>query len=321
MAGGTTLIARKQRGNKGIDSPTTTEKVAKTGLIISASTGVLVLIFLIGYITFRAMHYVTWDFVTGGNFEFSGIKGLIEGKLSMGISEFILGSFLVVGLSEAIALPLGLGAAVYMAEYAPENRITSALRFFIETLAGAPSIVIALFGYYLLVWGLRWYQSWLPASLCLSFMILPWNIRVTEESIRAVPYSYREGSYALGATKWQTIRRVVMLAAFPGIITGLVLGLGAAFGETTVLYLVADSGNTALPPGLPLIGPGRGMPTLPILIFRTYFYDLATGGADLSWQQANVAFAAAFVLLTLFLTISFAALVARNYISRKVKGA
>jgi phosphate transport system permease protein len=319
LAVGIVLLGRQKENVKNRDSPTTTEKVAKIGLRISAFAGVSILIAVIVYIIVRGMNYITWDFITGGNWEFSGLKGLISGTSSMGISAFIIGSFLVVGLSEAIAIPLGLGAAIYMAEYANENRITSTLRFFIETLAGAPSIVIALFGFYLLVYGLGWYQSWLPASLCLSFMILPWNIRVAEESMKVVPYSYREGSYALGATKWQTVRGVVLLTAFPGIITGLILGFGAALGETTVLYLVADSGNTALPPGLPLIGPGRGMPTLPILIYRTYFYDISGGATDYSWQQTNVAFAAAFVLLAIFLVISFAALVARNYVSKKTR--
>jgi phosphate transport system permease protein len=309
-----------RRRTKNLDSPTTTEKAAKLGLRISALIGVVVLLAVIIYIIVRGMNYITWDFITGGNWEYSGLKGLISGASSMGISAFIIGSFLIVGLSEAIAIPLGLGAAVYMAEYAPENRLTDTIRFFIETLAGAPSIVIALFGFYLLVYGLGWFQSWLPTSLCLSFMILPWNIRVSEEAMKAVPYSFREGAYALGATRWQTVRRIVFVAASSGIITGLVLGLGAALGETTVLYLVADSGNTALPAGLPLVGPGRGMPTLPILIFRTYFFDIAGGTTDYSWEQTNVAFAAAFVLLAIFLAISFAALVARNYISKKTAG-
>jgi phosphate transport system permease protein len=302
------------------NSPITTEKVAKFGLGLSALIGVIVLFAVIIYITVRGIKYVNWDFITGANWDYISLKGLINGDTQMGVIDFIIGSFLIVGLAELIAIPMGLGAAIYLSEYAPNNKITNTIRFFIETLAGAPSIVIALFGFYLLVWGLGWYQSWLPAALCISFMTLPWNIRVSEEAIKTVPYSFREGAFALGATRWQTVRNIVFLSALPGIITGLVLGLGAALGETTVLYLVADSGNTSLPSGLPLTGPGKGMPTLPILIYRTYFYNIGGGGTNYQWEQTNVAFAAAFVLLIIFLVISAVALITRNYVAKKTSG-
>lgn len=322
------LYTNKSKRN---NSPVTTEKAAKVGLTFSAFIGIIVLIAVIVYSAIRGFRYINFDFITGGNWDYIYLKQFIDGTYSMGISHFIIGLFLVVGLGELIAVPLGLGAAIYMSEYAPDNKVTSTIRFFIETLAGAPSIVIALFGYFLLVmpwlpagnsWGLGWYQSWLPAALCISFMILPWNIRVSEEAMKSVPYSFREGAFALGATRWQTIRRITFFSSLPGIITGLVLGLGAALGETTVFLLLSDSGNTALPSGLPLIGAGKGMPTLPILIYRTYFYDIGGGlqAEFYRWEKINVAFAASFVLLIIFLLISVVALIARNHVAKKGSG-
>jgi len=312
---------KKIKKEKNRDSPTTTEKIAKLGLRISGATGIILLLGMVIYISARGIKYVNWDFISGTDWTMGKVGPFAAGSLnaSMGISDSIIGSFLVVGLAEAIALPIGLGAAIYMAEYAPENRITSTIRFFIETLAGAPSIVIALLGVYYFVNQLKMGTSWLPASLCLSFMTLPWNIRVAEEAMKAVPYSYREGSYALGATKWQTIRRVIFMSASPGIITGIVLGLGTAFGESTVLMWTADTGGGfSLPAGLPLTG--NGMPTLPTLIFRIWKWQGHTSGVADSWDVLNVAFAAAFVLLIVFFAISGVALIARNYLSKKNSG-
>ncbi len=319
------FLTRKRTIGKKLDSPVITEKVAKFGLRISGLIGVLILIGIIAYISIRGISYISWNFVTGAGYAPVYLRFLIEGTQQMGIVEYITGSFLIVGLCEAIAFPLGLGSAIYMAEYAPKNHITSTIRFFIETLAGAPSIIIALFGVYFLAQkgiGLGWGVSWLTASVCLAFMTLPWNIRVAEEAMKAVPYSYREGAYALGATKWQAIRKVVLMSATPGAITGFILGLGAAFGETTVLILTADSGNTRLPAGLPLAGEGTGMPSLPVMIFRTYFWNIGSGqaGIDYQWEKTNVAFAAGFVLLAIFLAICFAALLLRNYVSKKNAG-
>lgn len=309
---------KKIKRKKKRDSPTTTEKIAKLGLRISGAIGIVILLGMVIYISARGIRYVTWDFISGTNWTMGNVALFAKGTLNapMGISDSIIGSFLVVGLAEAIALPIGLGAAIYMAEYAPENRITNTIRFFIETLAGAPSIVIALLGVYYFVIQLKMGTSWLPASLCLSFMTLPWNIRVAEEAMKSVPYSYREGSYALGATKWQTIRRIILMSASPGIITGIVLGLGTAFGESTVLMWTADTGGGfSLPSGLPLTG--NGMPTLPALIFRVWqWHDSRTS----SWDLTNVAFAASFILMVIFFAISIIALIARNYLSKKNSG-
>jgi phosphate transport system permease protein len=311
------LTRRKTKAKK--DSPITIENVAKLGLLISGLIGVFILFGSIIYVAVKGSPFLTWDFITGSNWSLSNLKGFIEGTSTMGISHPVIGSFLVVGLCEFLAVPLGIFAAVYMAEYAPKNFLTSTIRFFIETLAGAPSIIIALFGYLVFVYGpLGWGVSWLSTSICLTFIALPWNIRVTEEAMITVPYSYREGCYALGATKWQTIRRVILLSASPGIITGIVLGLGAVLGETTVLILTSDLGQGSLASGLPLVG--SGMVTLPVQIYRTIYYNI--GGTGRGWDNElkSVAFAEGFVLLMLFLLITIGALVARNYLTKKGQG-
>lgn len=313
------LLIGKKTSKRPVNSPIVTENVARLGLLISGLIGIIILFGVISYISVRGISYISWDFVTGSNWHLSGLRELIDGTGQMGISHPVVGSFLIVGLCEVIALPLGLGAAIYMAEYAPKNIITDTIKFFIELLAGAPSIVIALFGFFVFVYGpVAWGTSWLAASVCLAFMTLPWNIRVAEEAMITVPYSYREGAYALGATKWQTIRRTILLSASPGIITGFILGMGAALGETTILLLTSDLGQGSLPAGLPLTK--AGMVSLPVQIYRTIMSDIGGGGKSYYWDQANVAFAEGFVLLILFLSITVLALIARNYLTKKAAG-
>ena len=239
----------------------------------------------------------------------------------------MINNLLVVGFCELIAIPLGLGAAIFLSEYAPDNRFVSALRFFIETLAGAPSIVIGLFGFTFFVKIAGMGVSLPAAGLSLAIMILPWNIRVAEEAMRAVPQAYREASYALGAAKWQTIKRTVLLPASPGVITGILLGVGAAFGETAVLIFTASGmGTTSLPSHISLIGgQGQSMPVLAVWILGAYKYVIPPTGTGITattvWEEANVAYTASLVLLIIFFAISVGALILRNYLAKKTRGA
>ncbi|MBU1748388.1 MAG: phosphate ABC transporter permease PstA, partial [Chloroflexi bacterium] len=163
-----------------------------------------------------------------------------------------------------IATPLGVGAAIYLVEYAGEvqgagvwlTRLVAVVRFGVETLAGVPSIIFGLFGYALFVVTLEFGFSLLAAGLAGACMVLPVIIRTTEEALRAVPRSYREGSLALGATQWQTIWRVVLPAALPGIVTGIVLSVGRIVSETAIFY-VTLGGSASLPTAL--TAPGRTM--------------------------------------------------------------
>jgi phosphate transport system permease protein len=320
----TMQIIRQRKTKTKSDSPVTTENIAKFGLKLSGIIGIIILLGLVGYISARGTKYISWDFVMGANWDFGTASRVIAGSTTEtmgGISHFIIGSLLLVGLCEAIALPLGLGSAVFLAEYAPQNRITSTIRLFVETLAGVPSIVLAFLGLGLFVstYGFSMGESWLAGSLSLAFMILPWNIRVAEEAMRAVPESYREAAYALGATKWQTIRKIVLLAASPSIITGILLGVGAAIGETAVVMWTAGStGVSKLPQNLALTG-GGGMPTMAVWIWSAWKNFFFSAGIS-QWEAENLALSGAFILLVMFLAISILALVARNHFSKKLSG-
>jgi phosphate transport system permease protein len=324
-----TGFAQREKINGKKDTPIVTEKVAKFGLRLSGILCVATLFGLMAYVAIRGAQFISWDFITGSALDYTSIGrrivGLEAGSIG-GIRDFILGGLLCVGYCELIAIPLGLGAAIFLSEYAPDNRFITTLRFFIETLAGAPSIILGLFGFTFFVQMAGMSFSLPAAGLSLAFMILPWNIRVAEEAMRAVPKAYREASYALGATKWQTIKRTVLLPSSPGAITGILLGVGAAFGETAVLIFTAGGlGTTTLPNPISLTGgPGQQMPVLAVWILGAYRNIHANGPnitASMVWQESNVAYSASLVLLLIFLAISIGALILRNYLAKKTKGA
>lgn len=156
-----------------------------------------------------------------------------------GVGPELFNTFYITGLSLLFSLPVGLGAGIYLAEYARPGRVTNLLRLSVETLASVPSIVLGLFGLVIFVNTLGLGFTILGGALTLALLNLPVLVRVTEEAMRAVPQSFREGSLALGATKWQTIRRVILPTALPGLITGITLTAGRAIGETAILIFTA----------------------------------------------------------------------------------
>jgi len=158
-----------------------------------------------------------------------------------GISTIILNTLFMIFLTLLLAGPIGVAAAVYLTEYAKQNRMNEILRFGTETLAGIPSIIFGLFGFILFVMYLDIGVGLLSGTLTITFMILPTIIRASEEAIKSVPQAMRESSLALGATKWQTVVRVVVPAAIPGIMTGLILAIGRAVGETAALLFTMGS--------------------------------------------------------------------------------
>ncbi|NIV13791.1 MAG: phosphate ABC transporter permease PstA, partial [Aliifodinibius sp.] len=186
---------------------------------------------IIGYIIYQGLPAISWEFISG--FPSDGMK---EG----GILPAIVGTvYLTIGTA-LFSVPLGIGAAIYLSEYAPDNNITRLIRVAIINLAGIPSVVYGLFGLGLFVLFLNFGTSILAGSLTLSIMTLPIIISTSEEALRAVPQSFRVVSVSLGGTKWQTIRRIVLPQALPGIITGIILGLERAAGETApILFTVA----------------------------------------------------------------------------------
>ncbi len=156
-----------------------------------------------------------------------------------GIFPAIIGSLLLVGGAVFYAIPLGIGAGIYLSEYSKDNRFTRFIRAGIDNLNGTPSIVFGLFGFALFVMFIGLPVSMLVGQIVLALMILPSIIRTTEEALKGIPEGFREGSLALGATKWQSIKKVVLPAAIPGIITGVILGMGRVLGETALILFTA----------------------------------------------------------------------------------
>jgi len=192
---------------------------------------VIPIIGVVIYIIYLGLPAINLEFLTGFPRE-----GMREG----GILPAIIGTFYLTLGTAIFAVPLGIGSAIYLSEYAPDNRATQLIRIAIVNLAGIPSVVYGLFGLGLFVLFLGFGTSILAGSLTLSIMTLPVIISTTEEALRAVPQSFRTVSMSLGATKWQTIRRIVLPQALPGILTGVILGLERAAGETApILFTVA----------------------------------------------------------------------------------
>ena len=198
------------------------EKLGFSVLTVLAIATVLPIIAVIIYIIYLGAPAISWEFV-------SGMPS--DGMRAGGIWPAIVGTFYLTIGTAIFSVPLGIAAAIYLSEYAPVNKITQTIRLAIINLAGIPSVVYGLFGLGLFVIFLNFGTSILSASLTLSIMTLPVIITTTEEALRTVPQSFRVVSVSLGATKWQTIWRLVLPQAIPGILTGVVLGLERAAGD------------------------------------------------------------------------------------------
>jgi len=246
------------------------------------------LVIIIGYILVKGVPHITWEFLSGEP-ENLGRDG--------GILSIIIGTLYVTALSVIIATPVGVAAAVYFNEYSKDGKIVKVIRFFTEVLAGIPSIIFGLFGFafFVIQLGMGW--SILSGGLTLAVMILPTIIRSTEEALKTVPMSYREGSLALGASKWYTIKKVVLPCCRSGIVTGLILGLGRAIGETAAVMLT--------------VGGSLNMPASVFDSTRTmalHLYMLASEGLS---EEKTYATAALLVIIVLLINT------AANEISRR----
>jgi len=208
-----------------------------SSLGILAAITLISLIVIVGYILINGLTHINWEFLSQEPRRL-GKEG--------GIFSVIIGTLYITAVAMAISMPVGIAAAIYFNEYAKEGRIVSLIRFFTEILAGIPSIIFGLFGFafFVVFLGMGW--SVLSGGLTLSMMVLPTLVRATEESLKTVPMSYREGSLSLGASKWQTIIKVVLPCCKSGILTGLILGIGRAVGETAAVMLTVG-GSLKLP--------------------------------------------------------------------------
>ncbi|NTU75256.1 MAG: phosphate ABC transporter permease PstA [Anaerolineaceae bacterium] len=204
-------------------NPRRKEKIGFAGLVLISTITVLPIIALFVYIFIQGIPAISWEFLSS-----MPRNGMRDG----GILPAIVGTFYLTLGTAVFAVPPGIAAAIYLAEYAPENKLTNAIRIAIVNLAGIPSVVYGLFGLGLFVLFFKFGISILAASLTLSIMTLPVIISTTEEALRSVPPSFRVVSISLGATRWQTIRKIILPQALPGVITGVILGLERAAGET-----------------------------------------------------------------------------------------
>ena len=206
--------------------------IARAGLW---TVGIFILALLaafLGYILYKGLPVLNLHFIFGKS------SDIMAGG---GVGAQLFNSFYMLFLSMAVSIPLAIGAGIYLAEYARENRLTKCIRLSVESLATVPSIVLGLFGMIIFVNEMHLGFSILGGSLTLVLLNLPMLVRVTEESIKTVPKSYEEASLALGATKLQTIFKVVLPSALPGILTGITLTAGRALGETAILIFTAGT--------------------------------------------------------------------------------
>ena len=206
----------------------TREKMVFALLYFLAALVIIPTLLIFAYIIYKGIGTVNWEFISA-----MPRKGMREG----GIFPAIVGTISLVIGTMAFALPLGVGSAIYLTEYAKQGFLTRSIRLAILNLAGVPSVVYGLFGLGLFVFFLGFGSSILAGALTLACLVLPIVITASEEALKSVDVSYRQASLALGATRWQTIRHVVLPHAAPGIITGMILAIGRAAGETAPILL------------------------------------------------------------------------------------
>lgn len=266
---------------------------AKVLILGSAILTCVLLAFIIGYIFYRGVPYLSWELLTSQS---SYVKKTI------GILPNLMNTLYIILVAMVIVLPLGTGAAIYLTEYATNKKLVKLIEFASEALTGIPSIIFGLAGLVLFseMFGLK--QGILAGGLTLVMMVLPVIIRTTQESLKTVPNAYREGSLAMGASKWHMVRTVVLPNAVDGIVTGCILSIGRIVGESAALLFTAGFG----------------------LVLNDFFTALESSSATLTVAlyvyasergETNVAFAIAVILMTLTLILNFSA----NYAAKKLK--
>ncbi|MGC9530310.1 MAG: phosphate ABC transporter permease PstA [Candidatus Bipolaricaulaceae bacterium] len=265
---------------------------------LAAGAVLLVLGAMITFLCVRGTEALSWEFIS----QFPR-RGMTEG----GIFPALLGTgYLMLG-TVVLAVPLGVGAAIYLSEYARDSRWIRAVRVGVNSLAGVPSIVFGLFGLAFFVKALGIGVSLLAGVLTLGLLALPVVIRAAEEALRAVPEEFREGAYALGATSWQVTRSVVLPVALPGIVTGAILAVGRAAGETAPIMFTAAAYYTPRLPRSPLDE---------VMALPYHLYVMATE-STFFWKTRHLQYGTALVLLLLVLVFYFTAAVLRASVRRR----
>ena len=260
----------------------------------------LLLFYILGFIIVKGISVINWDFLT---------QAPTDGMTKGGIWPAIVGTFYLMIGSALFSFPVGVMSGIYMNEYAPKGKLVNFIRTMTNNLAGIPSIVFGLFGMAFFVNYLDFGDSIIAGSLTLGLLALPIVIRTTEEAFKDIPTSYREGSLALGATKAQTIWKVLLPMAMPRIITGLILSLGRVSGETAPILFTCAA---------------YFLPKLPSSVFDQcmalpyHLYVIATSGTDIE-AQTPIAYGTAFVLIVIVLIMNLLANYIRKYFENKLK--
>lgn len=266
--------------------------VRASALVITLALGGIIL-----YILLNGFSVISWDFIT---------KPPTDSMTKGGIMPAILGTVYLTFGAVAVGLPLGIASAIYLTEYAKQGRVIRLIRVGINCLAGVPSVVFGLFGLGFFVIYLGFGSSILSGSLTLGFLILPTIIGASEEALKAVPQTFREASLSLGVTKWQTTYRIVLPNAMPGILTGSILGIGRAAGETAPIMFTAAAYFTAKLPGSVFDE---------VMALPYHIYVLATAGTNIEATRP-IQFGTVLVLVAVVLGIDLIAIVIRGYMRR-----
>ncbi|OBQ56312.1 phosphate ABC transporter permease [Halodesulfovibrio spirochaetisodalis] len=266
---------------------------------VSVAINALALAIICGFVLYYGAPAISWEFL---------LESPRDAMTKGGIFPCILGTIALSYGSMLIALPWGVATAIYLHEYAKPGKVVHLIRLAINNLAGVPSVVFGLFGLSLFVTVLGMGVSLLAGMLTLAALVLPLIIGASEEALRSVSPTYREASLGLGATKWQTIYRIVLPAAAPGILTGAILSVGRAAGETAAIMFTAAMFFS---------------PLLPSSIFDSvmalpyHIYVLATAGTDIE-QTRHLQYGTALVLIALVLSMNFLAIMLRARMQRKL---
>ena len=278
-------------------SQRTIERIANTVIWTIAVVIIGVLIAIMGFILVKGLPFINWEFLT-----------TIPRNMGRdgGISSAIVGTVSVTVLAVLIAMPFGIGTAYYLAEYTRGGIVTRIIRFCTESLAGIPSVVFGLFGFIFFVMTLNIGWSILSGGLTVAIMILPTIIRTSEEAILSVPKIYRDVSFSLGATKWQTIRKAVTPSAVRGIANGIILSVGMCVADTAAVILTAGS---VLRMADSVFAPTRTM--------AVHFFMLANEGTSMEKAYGT---ASVLIILIFFINVVANALVNR-FVSKGTKGA
>ncbi len=274
------------------------EQIAFGLITLAAVVVILPIFYIIGYIVVQGSGAISWSFIS---------EMPRDGMTAGGVLPAIIGTLALTAGTAVVAVPIGVGGAIYLAEYAKDNATTRAIRIAIINLAGIPSVVFGLFGLGLFVIFLNFGTSIVAGSLTLGIMTLPVIISTAEEALRAVPQSFRLVSTSLGGTRWQTVRRVVLPQALPGIITGVILGVERAAGETAPILFTAAA---------------FFLPRLPSSIFDQTMalpYHLFVIATQVPGMPIRIQFGTALVLLVFVLSMNLiATLIRRHYRKQRV---